>query len=64
MTKVIIIDHKIVITGSYNFSKAAETKNAENLLIIHSPELTALYEANFQKRLKESTQTPLPLPSS
>lgn len=45
--KVIIIDGKIVITGSYNFSQAAETKNAENILIIHSPKLAALYEINF-----------------
>ena len=32
--KVIIIDEEIVITGSYNFSKNAETRNSENLLII------------------------------
>ena len=32
--KVIIVDDKILITGSYNFSKAAEHKNAENLLFI------------------------------
>jgi len=61
--KVIIIDNKILITGSYNFSQAAETKNAENLLIIHSPELAALYETNFQKRLKESKKETFPSPS-
>ena len=32
--KVIIIDEKTVITGSYNFSRNAETNNSENLLII------------------------------
>lgn len=32
--KVIIIDEETVITGSYNFSKNAETRNSENLLII------------------------------
>ncbi len=32
--KVIVIDEETVITGSYNFSKNAETKNSENLLII------------------------------
>lgn len=32
--KVIVIDEKTVITGSYNFSKSAETRNVENLLII------------------------------
>jgi phosphatidylserine/phosphatidylglycerophosphate/cardiolipin synthase-like enzyme len=32
--KIIIIDREIVITGSCNFTKAAEEKNAENVLII------------------------------
>lgn len=32
--KVIIIDEATVITGSYNFSRNAETRNSENLLII------------------------------
>ena len=41
-----IIDGKIVITGSFNFTKAAESKNAENLLIIKSPELAKLYTNN------------------
>jgi phosphatidylserine/phosphatidylglycerophosphate/cardiolipin synthase-like enzyme len=30
-----IIDGETVITGSFNFTKAAEENNAENLLIIH-----------------------------
>jgi len=32
--KIMIIDQEIVITGSFNFTKAAEERNAENLLII------------------------------
>ena len=32
--KIMIIDDYVVITGSFNFTKAAEDKNAENLLII------------------------------
>ena len=32
--KIMIIDRETVITGSFNFTKAAEEKNAENLLII------------------------------
>jgi phosphatidylserine/phosphatidylglycerophosphate/cardiolipin synthase-like enzyme len=32
--KVMIIDRTVVITGSFNFTKAAESRNAENLLII------------------------------
>jgi phosphatidylserine/phosphatidylglycerophosphate/cardiolipin synthase-like enzyme len=45
--KVIIIDGKVVITGSFNFTKAAEEKNAENLLIIRSEELAKLYRENW-----------------
>jgi phosphatidylserine/phosphatidylglycerophosphate/cardiolipin synthase-like enzyme len=42
--KVMIIDEKTVITGSFNFTKAAETKNAENLLVLRdNPELAKLY---------------------
>ena len=32
--KIMIIDQSTIITGSFNFTKAAEEKNAENLLII------------------------------
>lgn len=46
--KVMIIDDETVITGSFNFTKAAEEKNAENLLIIKSPDLAKLYKNNWQ----------------
>jgi phosphatidylserine/phosphatidylglycerophosphate/cardiolipin synthase-like enzyme len=35
--KVIVIDGETVLTGSFNFTKAAQEKNAENLLIIRDP---------------------------
>ncbi len=53
--KVMIIDHKEVETGSFNFTKAAQVKNAENMLIIDNKELAQAYEQNFQKRLSVST---------
>jgi len=43
-----IIDGSIVITGSFNFTKAAETKNADNLLIIQSQEIAKLYIENWK----------------
>lgn len=46
--KVIIIDQEIVITGSFNFSKAAEQSNAENLVILKSTELVSIYLANYE----------------
>ncbi|MCX6145492.1 MAG: phospholipase D family protein [Ignavibacteriales bacterium] len=52
--KVMIIDNEIVVTGSFNFTKAAEERNAENLLIIHSKELSARYLANWQAHQRHS----------
>ena len=45
--KVIIIDDRIVVTGSYNFTYFAENRNDENVLIIHSPEIAGLYQIEF-----------------
>ena len=48
--KIIIIDKKVVITGSYNFTNQAESENAENVVIIQGhPELVAAYRENFFK---------------
>jgi phosphatidylserine/phosphatidylglycerophosphate/cardiolipin synthase-like enzyme len=46
--KIIIIDGQVVITGSFNFTKAAEEHNAENLLVIHDKALAETYNANWQ----------------
>ncbi|HYA86846.1 MAG TPA: phospholipase D family protein [Nitrospirota bacterium] len=43
-----VIDNEVVITGSFNFTRAAEEHNAENLLIIHSKELAKDYSENWQ----------------
>lgn len=45
--KVIIVDDRAVITGSYNFTKSAETRNAENLLIIRDAPTISKYRANW-----------------
>lgn len=48
--KVIVVDEKTVITGSFNFSNAAEKSNAENMLIIRDdPVLAGEYIANWYK---------------
>lgn len=41
--KVMILDKKTVITGSYNFSKNADTQNDENVVIIHDPATAEAY---------------------
>jgi len=45
--KFAVIDTLVVITGSYNWTLAAEQKNAENLLVIKSPELVKQYQEEF-----------------
>ncbi len=52
--KIIIIDKETVITGSFNFTKAAEEKNAENLLIIKSKELAKSYIDNWNRHKEHS----------
>jgi len=47
--KVMVIDRETVITGSFNFTEAAEKKNAENLLIIHDRKLAEKYEKNWHE---------------
>ena len=47
--KVMIIDDQIVITGSYNFTRAAEKSNAENLVIIESVPIAEKYLRNWQR---------------
>jgi phosphatidylserine/phosphatidylglycerophosphate/cardiolipin synthase-like enzyme len=52
--KVMIIDGKIVITGSFNFTRAAEERNAENLLIIQSQDLAREYTKNWNQHKEHS----------
>jgi phosphatidylserine/phosphatidylglycerophosphate/cardiolipin synthase-like enzyme len=53
--KIMIIDQETVITGSFNFTKAAEEKNAENVLVIRSKELAKIYMENWNKHKEHST---------
>ena len=53
--KVMILDEATVITGSFNFTKAAEESNAENVLILRSPELASLYTQQFIEHRRHST---------
>ena len=46
--KVMVIDNRIVITGSFNFTKAAEERNAENLLVISDDDLADRYAQNWR----------------
>ena len=53
--KVMVVDGKTVITGSFNFTKSAEEGNAENLLVIsNAPDLAQRYAANWKAHLGHS----------
>lgn len=52
--RIIIIDQKTIITGSFNFNKASEEMNAENLLILETAELAKIYRDNWLKHRKHS----------
>ncbi len=53
--KIMVIDGETVITGSFNFTKAAENRNAENLLIIkNAPDLVRQYEQNYEEHRAHS----------
>lgn len=47
--KVFIIDNETVITGSFNPTRSADSRNDENLLIIHDEELSKQYLKQFEK---------------
>lgn len=47
--KVIIIDEKVVITGSYNFSKNAEYRNDENIIVINNSAIADEFMNEFHR---------------
>ncbi len=47
--KFCIIDDRITITGSYNWTARADLENDENILIIESEELARIYKEQFLK---------------
>jgi len=52
--KVIVIDqntkHPVLITGSFNFTFAAQNRNAENVLVLHdNADLARAFSANWQQ---------------
>jgi phosphatidylserine/phosphatidylglycerophosphate/cardiolipin synthase-like enzyme len=48
--KVMAIDGATVVTGSFNFTSAAQKSNAENLLVLDDPALATQYKANWEWR--------------
>ncbi len=53
-SKVLIIDDREVITGSFNFTWAAQHRNAENLVVIEGADVARAYAENFGNRERRS----------
>jgi phosphatidylserine/phosphatidylglycerophosphate/cardiolipin synthase-like enzyme len=51
---VIVIDEQAFITGSFNFTKSAEDKNAENLLVIKDKGIAMKYTENWKEHARHS----------
>ncbi|NEI74994.1 phospholipase D family protein [Rhizobium lusitanum] len=52
--KIIVIDGRLTIGGSYNYTAAAQKRNAENVTFTEGRELAREYLANWDSRLKVS----------
>ena len=47
--KFCVIDNKIAITGSYNWTYYAETRNVENIVITDNPDVVNLFFTEFER---------------
>lgn len=57
--KVIVVDDAVVLTGSYNFTAAAQSKNAENVVALSGDAaLAARFVQNFAFHRAHSTPWP------
>jgi mitochondrial cardiolipin hydrolase len=56
--KFAVLDRKLVLTGSYNWTAASEDRNYENLLILRSPDLIQAYRAEFAALWEKSLKVP------
>jgi phosphatidylserine/phosphatidylglycerophosphate/cardiolipin synthase-like enzyme len=54
--KFIVVDGLAVETGSFNFTAAAEAKNAENVLVLHDPAVAQRYGLEWERLWGESEE--------
>jgi phosphatidylserine/phosphatidylglycerophosphate/cardiolipin synthase-like enzyme len=52
--KFMVIDGEIVVTGSYNWSAAAEERNDENLVVIRDRGVAGAFEREFERIWSQS----------
>jgi phosphatidylserine/phosphatidylglycerophosphate/cardiolipin synthase-like enzyme len=54
--KFIVVDGLTVETGSFNFTASAESKNAENVLVLHDPAVAERYQREWERMWTESEE--------
>ena len=52
--KVMILDNKTVVLGSYNFTRNANEANDENILFIHDRDVAAQFREEFDRVYEEA----------
>ncbi|MFT9057836.1 MAG: phospholipase D-like domain-containing protein, partial [Ethanoligenens sp.] len=53
--KVSIIDDSVTTTGSFNYTKSAQSVNDENLVVINNMQISQQYEAQFTRMWSDTT---------
>jgi phosphatidylserine/phosphatidylglycerophosphate/cardiolipin synthase-like enzyme len=56
--KFIVVDGVTVEEGSFNYTAAAETRNAENVLVLHDATVSAQYQREWGRLWSESEKMP------
>ena len=54
--KVMVIDQATVITGSFNFTNSAASRNAENYLVLKSADLAEKYRLQWQNHWQHAVE--------
>lgn len=47
--KFVVIDSRVVVTGSYNYTRSATQVNDENVVVLYDPSIAEAYEAAFSR---------------
>jgi phosphatidylserine/phosphatidylglycerophosphate/cardiolipin synthase-like enzyme len=59
--KFIVVDGETVEEDSFNYTSAAENKNAENVLVLHDPAVAALNGKEWERLWAESEAANVPI---
>jgi cardiolipin hydrolase len=62
--KFMIVDDRVLINGSYNWTRSAANFNQENIIVTHEPGLVKLFQQEFDKLWKEMIPFHAKLPVS